>query len=79
MTNGSSLQRCVSCGAETVPAHLGGLRVKVRPLGSRRGTVAEPRVCPKCGRVDFICANPDVFGHAAPSEQMARQRSDDKS
>ena len=67
-----SLYRCVACGTETVPAHLGGVRLKVRPLGSSKGTVAEPRVCPSFGRVELICPNPSVFREGDETDDSAR-------
>ena len=56
-----AMRRCPVCDVETVPAHLGGLRLGVRKLGSRRATAAEPRVCPKCGRVEFFLVSTDKF------------------
>jgi len=49
-----SAPRCPVCKVETLPAHLGGLRIQLAKLGSRRRTAAEPRVCPQCGRVEFF-------------------------
>ena len=58
--------KCATCSIELKPAHLGGLRLMVGPLGSTRRNAAEPRVCPRCGRVEFFAVNPAQFREEPP-------------
>jgi predicted RNA-binding Zn-ribbon protein involved in translation (DUF1610 family) len=62
-----SVPRCAACGVELVPAHTGGARLLVGPLGVTRRTAAEPHVCPRCGRVDYFVVDLAPFRERPPA------------
>ena len=61
MTETPARPLCSTCGIELAPAHMGGHRFMVGPVGSDRRNAAEPRVCPRCGRVEFFSVEPALF------------------
>ena len=68
MTETGPKPRCSACDVQLVPAHMGGSRLMIGPVGGKRRNAAEPRVCPRCGRVEFFSVEPALFRELADDE-----------